>query len=153
MHLAVIPGLAQVGKRNATTSSCALLSRLLRNIKPCPLGMYVLLSPASYFIWDGVYFIHQVHSYYSTLHNELNCMDENTALLRRLCLQNPYQIPPHHPPSVEFVTEVFHPSFHMLERLIWGILINTGGEIESRRTPHYPRITPDQNVVQEEYAG
>ncbi|KAF9058250.1 hypothetical protein BJ165DRAFT_1398362 [Panaeolus papilionaceus] len=47
------------------------------NINHCPLGMYVLPSPAGYFVWDGVLFIHQTSR--------------------------------DHPPSVEFVTEVFHP--------------------------------------------
>ncbi|KAF9058287.1 ubiquitin-conjugating enzyme/RWD-like protein [Panaeolus papilionaceus] len=66
---------------------------LLRNINHCPLGMYILPSPASFFVWDGVFFIHQ--GYYA-----------DSVFKFRITFPQTF---PDHPPSVEFVTEVFHP--------------------------------------------
>ncbi|KAF6762634.1 ubiquitin-conjugating enzyme/RWD-like protein [Ephemerocybe angulata] len=59
----------------------------------CPLGMYVIPSPDNLFVWDVVFFVHQ--GYYA-----------GAILKFRVTFPENY---PEGPPSVRFVTEVFHP--------------------------------------------
>ncbi|KJA24657.1 hypothetical protein HYPSUDRAFT_482147 [Hypholoma sublateritium FD-334 SS-4] len=65
----------------------------LANTGHCPLGIYVVPSSSSIFIWDAVFFVHQ--GYYA-----------DAVLKFRLTF------PPNYPdsaPAVDFVTDVFHP--------------------------------------------
>jgi len=65
----------------------------LRNNNHCPLGMYVVPSAENLMIWDAVFFVHQ--GYYA-----------NGVLKFRLTFPSDY---PEHPPTVQFITDVFHP--------------------------------------------
>ncbi|KAL0949951.1 hypothetical protein HGRIS_009974 [Hohenbuehelia grisea] len=59
----------------------------------CPLGMYIIPSPESLLVWDAAFFVHQ--GYY-----------EDSIFKFRLTFPSTY---PNHPPSVQFITDVFHP--------------------------------------------
>ncbi|KAF9058236.1 ubiquitin-conjugating enzyme/RWD-like protein, partial [Panaeolus papilionaceus] len=89
-------GSGSVAAQRDNVLMCTAISleyALLRNINHCPLGMYVLPSPTSFFLWDGVLFIHQ--GYYA-----------DSVFKFRIVFPQTF---PDHPPSVEFVTEVFYP--------------------------------------------
>lgn len=74
-------------------TTVALEYSSLRHRSHCPLGMYIVPSAESITCWDGVFFCHQ--GYYA-----------DAVLKFRLNFPADY---PEHPPSVQFITEVFHP--------------------------------------------
>jgi ubiquitin-protein ligase len=65
----------------------------LRHAGHCPLGMYVVPSTASLFVWDAAFFVHQ--GYYA-----------DAILKFNLTFPPNY---PERPPAVQFVTDIFHP--------------------------------------------
>ncbi|EDR10197.1 uncharacterized protein LACBIDRAFT_318352 [Laccaria bicolor S238N-H82] len=65
----------------------------LRHAGHCPMGMYVVPSTASLFLWDAVFFVHQ--GYYA-----------DAILKFNLTFPPNY---PERPPTVQFVTDIFHP--------------------------------------------
>ncbi|KAK0486954.1 UBC-like protein [Armillaria luteobubalina] len=65
----------------------------LRHRSHCPLGIYVVPSKESLFIWDAIFFVHQ--GYYA-----------DGIFKFRLLFPPNY---PERPPTVQFITEMFHP--------------------------------------------
>ncbi|KAI0080882.1 UBC-like protein [Panus rudis PR-1116 ss-1] len=76
-----------------TRTAVSLEYASLRYPNHCPTGMYVVPSPESILIWDAVFFVHQ--GYYA-----------DSILKFRLTFPPNY---PERPPSVQFLTDVFHP--------------------------------------------
>jgi len=74
-------------------TSVSLDYTALRHGSHCPLGIYVIPSSNNLFVWDAVFFVHQ--GYYA-----------DAILKFRLIFPNNY---PESPPSVFFLTDVFHP--------------------------------------------
>ncbi|KAK0468350.1 UBC-like protein [Desarmillaria tabescens] len=65
----------------------------LRHRSHCPLGIYVVPSKESLFIWDAIFFVHQ--GYYA-----------DGIFKFRLLFPPNY---PDRPPTVQFTTDMFHP--------------------------------------------
>jgi len=76
-----------------TRTAVSLEYASLRHSNHSPLGMYVVPSPGNLLVWDGVFFVHQ--GYYA-----------DAIIKFRLTFPEMY---PEQPPSVLFVTDVFHP--------------------------------------------
>ncbi|KAJ6515932.1 ubiquitin-conjugating enzyme/RWD-like protein [Mycena sanguinolenta] len=76
-----------------TRTTISLEYASLQHRDHCPLGMYVVPSPESLLVWDAVFFVHQ--GYYA-----------DAILKFRLTFPSNY---PDSPPTVQFVTDVFHP--------------------------------------------
>ncbi|KAF7355278.1 UBC-like protein [Mycena sanguinolenta] len=76
-----------------TRTTISLEYASLQHRDHCPLGMYVVPSPESLLVWDAVFFVHQ--GYYA-----------DAILKFRLTFPSNY---PDNPPTVQFVTDVFHP--------------------------------------------
>ncbi|EPT03664.1 hypothetical protein FOMPIDRAFT_86934 [Fomitopsis schrenkii] len=76
-----------------TRTTVSLEYASLRHTGHCPLGMYVIPSPADLLVWDAAFFVHQ--GYYA-----------DSILKFRLIFPPNY---PERPPTVQFVTDVFHP--------------------------------------------
>lgn len=76
-----------------TQATVALEYASLRNKDHCPLGMYIVPSAQSLLCWDAVYFVHQEFYAGAILHFHINFPSDY----------------PEHVPSVQFVTDVFHP--------------------------------------------
>ncbi|KAE9410493.1 UBC-like protein [Gymnopus androsaceus JB14] len=77
----------------AARAAISLEYASLRNRSHCPLGLYCLPSTESIMIWDAVLFIHQ--GYYA-----------DSVLKFRIVFPAHY---PERPPTVQFITDVFHP--------------------------------------------
>lgn len=80
--------------RNLTTlTTISLQYASLVQKGHCPLGMYVVPSATDPLHWDAVLFIHQ--GYY-----------EDAVLKFQITFPSDYPV---HPPTVQFVTDIFHP--------------------------------------------
>ncbi|KDQ17310.1 hypothetical protein BOTBODRAFT_30123 [Botryobasidium botryosum FD-172 SS1] len=98
---------ARTSRSNGSLSAQQALATLsveyasLRSQSHCPIGMYVVPSVESMFVWDGVFFVHQALSYHSRAFGFYS----RSSLRFRLTFNN-Y---PEKAPAVHFITDVFHP--------------------------------------------
>ncbi|KAG5727493.1 hypothetical protein E4T56_gene11991 [Termitomyces sp. T112] len=79
-----------------TRTAVSLEYASIRHRGHCPLGMYIMPSVENLLVWDAVFFVHQ--GYYA-----------DAILKFQISFPSAY---PDEQPSVQFVTDVFHPLIH-----------------------------------------
>ncbi|CAO3657924.1 unnamed protein product [Rhizopus stolonifer] len=89
----------------------------LKNDSHCPLGVYVMPSSENLYVWYGVIFVHQGH-YHSGVFKF------------RLAIPESY---PEYPPSVTFMSDMFHP------------LVDGGGNLSI--TQQFPTWRPFEDYI------
>ncbi|CAO3638947.1 unnamed protein product [Mucor fragilis] len=89
----------------------------LKNPNHCPLGLYIMPSSENFNVWYGVIFVHQ--GYYSS-----------GAFKFRVAIPEAY---PEYPPSVTFISDMFHP------------LIDSGGNLSL--TQQFPTWRPCEDYI------
>ncbi|KAG2193050.1 hypothetical protein INT46_011046 [Mucor plumbeus] len=89
----------------------------LKNPNHCPLGLYIMPSSENFNVWYGVIFVHQ--GYYSS-----------GAFKFRVAIPEAY---PEYPPSVTFISDMFHP------------LIDSGGNLSLSQ--QFPTWRPYEDYI------